>query len=113
MGGRGAPALPHTIPLDDFHRHRGEPRHGTVAAPAARPTREHRDAARVRTGLRRRLDTSEEAARPRPSFPDAVGPGRPDPGRGLLPGADGDTAGRHLDPPDRMAAHRFRHLLRV
>src|SRR6267378_751125 len=103
MGRRRTPALPHAVPLDNFHGHRGELRYGTAASPAARPAREHRDVAGVRAGLRRRVDTAEKAAGPRPSLPDAVGPVRAYRRRGLLPRADGDTARRHLDSVDRVA----------
>ena len=54
-----------------------------------------------------------EAARPRPAVQDSAGAAGADPGRAVLPGSDGDAAGRHLDPAAGLAAHRLRDLLRL
>src|SRR5712671_7173430 len=113
MGRRRASEIPHAVPFDDFHRHRGELRHGTAAAPAARPAREYRNAARVRARLRRCLDPAQEAPGPGPSLPHALGSRHPDPRRRVLPGPDGDVAGRYLDSADRVVVDRVRDLLRL
>src|SRR5438132_230554 len=98
-------------PHDDLPVRRGGPRDRALAAAAARAAREHRHPARVRPGVRRRVDFAQEAARPRPAVPDAMGAVRADRRRGLLPRADGDAPGRYLDPADCLAADRIHHLL--
>ncbi len=56
---------------------------------------------------------AEDAARAQASLPDAVGAVRAHHGRRLLLRPDAHPAGRHVDPVDRVAPDRLRHLLRV
>src|SRR5947199_3701269 len=105
--------LPHPLPLHDLHRHCGLPGHRDLAAAAARDLGQHRHAAGVHAGVRRRVDPQVQASRPAPPLPHALGSGRPNLGHPVLLRLDADAARRYVDPSGRVARDRTRDLLEL
>src|SRR5207249_11261479 len=105
-----APALPHAVPLHHLHRHRGMLRSRAVAAAAARDVGQHRHAARVRAGVRRRMDPATYATRSGAAVPYTARPPGAAARHPLLSGPHAHTAARHVDPLVRVASDRIRRL---
>src|SRR6266516_1965101 len=88
-------------------------RNRAVAAAAARDVGQYRHAARVRAGVRRRVDIAPYASRSGAAVPDTARPPGAAARHPLLSGPHAHTAARHVDPLGRVAGDRIRRLFRL
>src|SRR5205807_9158692 len=87
-------------------------RNRAVAAAAARDVGQHRHAARVRAGVRRRMDPATYATGSGATVPDTARPPGAAARHPLLSGPHAHSAARHVDPLGRAATDRIRYLSR-
>src|SRR5438034_879448 len=88
-------------------------RNRAVAAAAARDVGQHRHAARVRAGVRWRMDPATYATRSRATIPHSARAAGTAPRHPFLSGPHAHAAARHLDPTGGVAGDWIRRLLRV
>src|SRR5207237_4688866 len=88
-------------------------RNRAVAGAAARDVGKDRHAARVRAGVRRRMDPATYATGSGATVPDTARPPGAAARHPLLSGPHAHTAARHVDPLGRVASDRIRHLFRL
>src|SRR6266566_2812135 len=81
-------------------------RNRAVAAAAARDVGQHRDAARVCAGVRRRMDPATYATRSRATVPCAARAVRPPDGDPVVPRSHADASAGHVGAALRLARAR-------
>src|SRR5438132_14250187 len=81
-------------------------RNRAVAAAAARDLGQHRHAARVRAGVRRRMDPATYATRSRATVPCAARAVRPPDGDPVMPRSHADASAGHVGAAVRVARRR-------
>src|SRR5437879_4930333 len=88
-------------------------RNRAVAAAAARDVGQHRHAARVRAGVRRRMDLATYATRSRATVPCAARAVRPPDGDPVVSRSHADASAGHLGATLRLARGRTCRLFRL
>src|SRR5213080_205958 len=88
-------------------------RNRAVAAAAARDLGQYRHAARVRAGVRRRMDPATYATRPRATVPCTAGAAGPSGGDPLLSRSHADPSAGHVGAAVRVARARACRLFRL